>query len=65
MILSEKFQLLFDLWERRGILSDEEFHTAELFVRDVQDSYLSFLGRIRLTLRMYTSALSLDGQCLR
>lgn len=65
MILSEKFQLLFDLWERRGILSDEEFHTAELFVRDVQDSYLSFLGRIRFTLRMYTSALSLDGQCLR
>ena len=24
-----------------------------------------FLGRIRFTLRMYTSALSLDGQCLR
>lgn len=24
VILSEKFQLLFDLWERRGILSDEE-----------------------------------------
>ena len=45
MILSEKFQLLFDLWERRGILSDEEFHTAELFVRDVQDSYLSFFGK--------------------